>query len=66
MTKKLFIPKYAHDEEGLPIYLKGYEYDLLLYCLEQQWSEFDSDEIKDGASILKKLSEITEIDDDSK
>tara|TARA_B100000131_G_C17870751_1_gene514138 strand:+ start:253 stop:456 length:204 start_codon:yes stop_codon:yes gene_type:complete len=42
------------------------EFNLIVYCLEQQWSEFNSDEIKDGASILKKLSEITEIDDDSK
>ncbi len=41
-------------------------FNLIVYCLEQQWSEFNSDEIKDGASILKKLSEITEIDDDSK
>ncbi len=42
------------------------EFNLIVYCLEQQWSEFNSDEIKDGSSILKKLSEITEIDDDSK
>jgi len=61
MTKKLFIPKYAHDEEGLPIYLKGYEYDLLLYCLEQQWSEFSIDEAKDADNIIDKLSKLTEV-----
>ncbi len=61
MTKKLFIPKYAHDEEGLPIYLKGYEYDLLLYCLEQQWSEFSVDEARDADNIIDKLSKLTEV-----
>ena len=61
MTKKLFIPKYAHDEEGLPIYLKGYEYELLLYCLEQQWSEFSIDEAKDADNIIDKLSKLTEV-----
>ena len=61
MTKKLFIPKYAHDEEGLPIYLKGYEYDLLLYCLELQWSEFSVDEARDADNIIDKLSKLTEV-----
>ena len=61
MTKKLFIPKYAHDEEGLPIYLKGYEYDLLLYCLEQQWSEFSVDEATHADNIIDKLSKLTEV-----
>tara|TARA_B100000287_G_C20045149_1_gene548050 strand:+ start:284 stop:472 length:189 start_codon:yes stop_codon:yes gene_type:complete len=61
MSKKLFTPKYAHDEEGLPIYLKGYEYDLLLYCLEQQWSEFSIDEAKDADNIIDKLSKLTEV-----
>ena len=42
------------------------EFNLIVYCLEQQWSEFIPDEIKDVKSILRKLSEITEVDDDSK
>ena len=53
--------KYAHDDKGLPIYFKGYENDLLLYCLEQQWSEFSIDEAKDADNIIDKLSKLTEV-----
>tara|TARA_B100000427_G_scaffold49690_1_gene37649 strand:- start:10112 stop:10306 length:195 start_codon:yes stop_codon:yes gene_type:complete len=48
------------------IKLNENEFNLIAYCLEQQWSEFTPDEDKDGQSILRKLSEITEVDDDNK
>ena len=37
------------------------EYNLIVYCLEQQLSEFNKDEQNDANSIIDKLSTITEV-----
>ena len=36
------------------------EYNLVVYCIEQQMIEFNKEEYEDSASIIKKLSQITE------
>ena len=36
------------------------EYNLVVYCIEQQMYEFNKEEHEDSASIIKKLSQITE------
>ena len=40
------------------------EYNLIVYCIEQQMYEFNKEEYEDSSSIINKLSQITEIDDD--
>ena len=36
------------------------EYNLVVYCIEQQMYEFNKEEYEDSSSIIKKLSQITE------
>ena len=36
------------------------EYNLIVYCIEQQMYEFNKEEYEDSSSIIKKLSQITE------
>ena len=38
------------------------EYNLIVYCLEQQMYEFTPDEQKDADNIVNKLSEYVTID----
>ena len=37
------------------------EFNLIVYCLEQQWSEFSIDEAKDADNIIDKLSKLTDV-----
>ncbi len=37
------------------------EYNLVVYCLEQQMYEFNNEEYEDSYSIINKLSQITEV-----
>ena len=37
------------------------EYNLVVYCLEQQMIEFNKEEYEDSSSIINKLSQITEV-----
>ena len=41
------------------------EYNLIVYCIEQQMIEFNKEEYEDSSSIINKLSQITEIEDKS-
>ena len=41
------------------------EYNLVVYCIEQQMYEFNKEEYEDSSSIINKLSQITEIEDKS-
>ena len=36
------------------------EYNLVVYCIEQQMYEFNKEEYEDSSSNIKKLSQITE------
>ena len=38
------------------------EYNLIAYCLEQQWSEFTEDEKHDASNIINVLSEHVTVD----
>ena len=37
------------------------EYNLVLYCLENHFSEFNKEEYEDAFSIINKLDQITEV-----
>ena len=37
------------------------EYNLIVYCIEQQMYEFNKEEYEDSYSIINKLSQITEV-----
>ena len=37
------------------------EYNLVVYCIEQQMYEFNKEEYEDSYSIINKLSQITEV-----
>lgn len=39
------------------------EYNLILYCLEQQWDEFNKEEREDSYNIITKLSKYVEQND---
>ena len=39
------------------------EYNLILYCLEQQWDEFNKEEKKDANNIITKLIKYVEQND---
>jgi len=47
-------------DTAVPITLTENEYNLVVYCIEQQMIEFNKEEYEDSASIIKKLSQITE------
>ena len=38
------------------------EYNLIAYCLEQQWSEFTEDEKQDASNIINVLAEHVTVD----
>ena len=40
--------------------LTEYEYDLVVWSLEQMWLDFNPQEEDDAASVIKKLREITD------
>ena len=37
------------------------EYNLVVYCIEQQMYQFNNEEYEDSYSIINKLSQITEV-----
>ena len=37
------------------------EYNLIVYCIEQQMYEFNKEEYEDSYSIINKLSQITDV-----
>jgi len=53
-------PYIVMTNQTKPITLTENEYNLVVYCIEQQMYEFNKEEHEDSASIIKKLSQITE------
>ncbi len=43
------------------ITLTEHEYNLVLYCLENHFSEFNKEEYEDAFSIINKLNQIKEV-----
>ena len=38
------------------------EYDLINFCLEQMWSDFNDDEVNDAENIMDKIAFFTDTD----
>lgn len=41
------------------------EYDLINFCLEQMWSDFNDDEVNDAENIIDKIAYFTDTEDDT-
>ena len=51
----------TEDINPVNITLTENEYNLIVYCIEQQMYEFNKEEYEDSYSIINKLSQITEV-----
>tara|TARA_E500000331_G_C16678014_1_gene464166 strand:- start:65 stop:262 length:198 start_codon:yes stop_codon:yes gene_type:complete len=50
----------TEDITSTNVTLTQHEYNLVLYCLENHFSEFNKEEYEDAFSIINKLSQITQ------
>lgn len=41
------------------------EYDLINFCLEQMWSDFNDDEVNDAENIIDKIAYFTDTEEDT-
>ena len=53
---------YFYEDNSQPS-LTDNEYNLVLYCLEQQWDEFNKEEKKDANNVITKLVKYVEQND---